>query len=244
MRRGRYTQAVLPLPSIRRRRRPGGTAGRLTITPSLLVSYQSNTDLNSYTTSGSFAPTANALCLLWLAQTGTNPTGPTSFSGPLTSFTLIDSFAVASLWFGFFRALSSSPGSGQLTMNFNAGEASTGLNIIITQYVGVKQGGTNGANAVLQPNKGNGAAITTIAVALAANLSHPNNYCAYGLQHNANEDAAVGSGGGFTQRGSPNFHSAPNLSLIAADKQNDKDDNPTWVTATTARWHAVEVVAG
>lgn len=243
MRLGRYSQAMLP---VRRRRRGAGGPTRRTITPSLLVSYESNVDQNAYTTTGSFTPTAGALGLLWIVQSGTNPTGPTSFSGPFaSSWTLFGTaFSVSTLWFGMFRAMAAAPGTGQLTVNFNAGEATTGINLIATQYVGVNQSGTNGSGAVLQPTRNSGTAITTIPIALASILSHPNNYCAYGLQHNANEDATPAAGGGFTRRGSPCFHNGPNMSLMVADKQNDNTDDPTWVTSAAARWHAVEVVAG
>src|SRR5687768_8954272 len=54
---------------------------RLDIVGSTLLNYENNVDQNSYTTTSSASPTANALILLTVIQTATTPNGPSSFSG-------------------------------------------------------------------------------------------------------------------------------------------------------------------
>ncbi|MGH6693460.1 MAG: Ig-like domain-containing protein, partial [Gammaproteobacteria bacterium] len=135
--------------------------------------------------------------------------------------------------------MSSSPGSGPLTITFSKRQSN--CQWIVSQWDGVDITGVNGAGAIGQTGSTRGDAVSGLTVSHGA-FENPNNV-AYGVFGVRSSVAAVTPGAGFTELGEqPSAESppsdleaewAPNLNTIAA----------TW-TALNAAALGVEIRAG
>lgn len=199
------------------------------------------TNQNAYTTA-SVAPGAGRLMLVWIVQSATTANGPSSFTGTFGgTLTLVNSFAVAALRISCYRYLAtSSPASGTITINFAAGDTTSGCAWSIVEYANVDVSGSNGAGAIVQSAAAAGASGTTVNVTLAA-FASPRNMHAYGLTHVAAE-SITSPGAGFTKRGDTNY-ATPGTGLATADAINANVADPSWPTASIPRYVAVEIKA-
>lgn len=220
--------------------RPFGA--RLDIVPSILTSYENNADLSTYTTTDSIAPEVNRLVLLWVVQTAAAANGPTSFGGPLAAdWTLVraSTTAVNGIW--LYRAMvAAAPTPGQVVVNFGAGDGTTGLNLVVSEYDNVDRSGTQGSGAILQVYDGNQGASTTVPVVLSNSMENSKNLHAYGITLAVN-DATIDIGGAPYVRRARNNHANPGRVLMVADGLNDLRDDPAWTTSANARWINVEI---
>ena len=206
-----------------------------------LTTNSSTTDGNSFTTA-SVSPGAGRLMLVWIVQTATTANGPSSFTGTFAgTLTQVATFGVAATRISLYRYLkTSSPDSGTITINFSAGDATTGCAWSIVEYGNVNTSGSNGAGAIVQNVAAAGGSGTTTTITLAA-FEHANNVHAYGLTHGANEATTPGTG--FIERGDTSY-ATPATALETADAVNDTTADPSWATSVVPRYIAVEVKAG
>jgi hypothetical protein len=214
--------------------------GRATIVPAHLTTGESNVDQNSYTTA-SVTPTANALQLLWVVQTATTVSGPTSITGNgLTWVEVNRKAAGTSALIVLYRAMGSAPSPGTIAIAFGAGDATTGCHWSLVEYRNVDTSGTNGSGAIVQNTANSASANTTCTIALSA-FEHSNNVHAYGVSHAASEATTPATG--FQERGDVS-HTLPSRGLETADAVNDNSADPSWTTSSASIWVAVEVKAG
>ncbi len=215
--------------------------GRATITPTHLTTAGDTTNQNAYTTA-SISLGSNELGLLWMVQTATAASGVSSFAGTFAgTWTQVNTFAVAATRITCYRSLSSTPQSGTVTLNFAAGDTTTGIAWSISKFANVNTSGSNGAGAIVQSNAQAGGAGTTTTVSLVSALENANNVMAYGLTHAANEQLLT-YGTGMTKLGDTSF-ATPNTGLGTAGGRNVTSCAPTWTTSLIPRWVAVEIKA-
>jgi hypothetical protein len=130
----------------------------MAITATDLTSGSDTTLATSYVTA-SITPTANRLVLLTTAASkATTPSQPT-VSGAGLTWVFVSGFVfdtettvtVNMERIDVFRALSASPGSGAVTINYGSNQ--TGCLWSIVEFDGIDTSGSNGANAVAQPTQ-------------------------------------------------------------------------------------------
>ena len=183
---------------------------------------------SSYGTA-SISPTANRLVVLTVYNEKANPTTVPTVTGAgmtWTNFFSRESTSKNTKRITMFRALSSSPGSGGLTISFGGtNQALCGWNI--TEFAGIDTGGTNGANAIVQSagndnnTSGNtGLTVTLAAFSNASNATH--GVVAWGSA------TAITQGSGFTELGET---TAPNVSY-ESQWRNDNDTTVDWTWAS------------
>ncbi|HMA39250.1 MAG TPA: Ig-like domain-containing protein [Gemmatimonadales bacterium] len=94
-----------------------------------------------------------------------------------------------------YRAMSSAPGSGPITVTFS--KAQSNCQWIVSQWDGVATGGVNGAGAIGQVGSNAGDAVNGLAVVLGAFANSGNvAYGAFGVNRNA---LAISTGSGFAE---------------------------------------------
>ncbi len=218
----------------------GGVLARTAIVPTHLTTGENTTDQASYATA-SISPAGNTLVLLWVAQTATTANGPTSVTGNGLTYTEVARAQAAATTIVLYRAMAAAPSSGAVTINFNAGDTTTGAAWSAVQYAGVNTTGTHGSGAIVQNVASSAGASVGQTITLAAAFEDVNNLHAYGIVHLANEVTTPGTG--FTERGDA-AHATPALAIETADKPNDTTADVTWTTSSASRWVAVEVKAG
>ncbi|MGE5759879.1 MAG: Ig-like domain-containing protein, partial [Gemmatimonadota bacterium] len=138
-----------------------------------------------------------------------------------------------------YRAMSSAPGSGPITVTFS--KAQSNCQWIVSQWDGVATGGVNGAGAIGQVGSNAGDAVNGLAVALAAFANSGNvAYGAFAVNRNA---LAITPGSGFAE-----IAEVPSGENTAADLQAQWATN---LNAIAANWSAlnggalgVEIQAG
>ena len=168
---------------------------------SLLTSGTNIVNQKVYTTA-SITPAPNAL--ITVAVLGHNSTSaapsPTVTGGGMTAWTEVvsttfDAVATPHKRLTIFRAMSSAPGSGPLTITYSASQSD--CQWIVSQWDGVDISGVNGAGAIVQTGSSRSDAVAGLAVTLAA-LGDPNNvaYGVFGVSKNA---VAVTPGAAFTE---------------------------------------------
>lgn len=136
------------------------------ITVSNLTSGNTLTQATSYNTN-SISPSANRLIFLTvnsLFPSGV-PNTPT-VTGASMTWTQVQTETSDHIRVTVFRALSSSPGSGVLTIDFG-GQTQHDINYSIDSFTNVDTSGTNGSGAVVQSAVGTGTSATP-SVTLAA----------------------------------------------------------------------------
>jgi hypothetical protein len=171
---------------------PAGSGG--TITQSLLTSGHNVNNLKVYTT-GSIAPAPNALVTVAVLTHGTAPS-PTLTGGGMASWTVIGTISYNGDLdrLTIYRALSSAPGSGPITITSSVTVGN--CQWIVSQWSGVDVSGTNGSGAIVQEASNSGTSVSGLSVALAPFSSSKN--AAYGAFGVATYTQVVTAGSGFT----------------------------------------------
>lgn len=163
-----------------------------------LINNLQNSAATSYATA-SVSPVANALTILAVASqfAGTSNT-PTATGASMTWAQIATGAdATNNRRVTLFRALSASPGSGAVTIDF-AGQSQSNAAWSIESCTGTDTSGTNGSGAVVQSGTAthdSGTSSTGLTVALSA-LGSANN-ATYGMVR-ANGGSAIVAGSGFT----------------------------------------------
>lgn len=145
----------------------------MAIAATTLTDSGSESDTNAYSTA-SVSPTGNALILACVATRGVGGVAgdtPTSVTGNGLTWEEVDSHITNSVRVSIFRAMGASPSSGAVTFNFSGNQGNATWAIV--QVTGVTTGGSNGADAVVQPTT-NGGTATSGTVTLSTFL-HANN---------------------------------------------------------------------
>jgi hypothetical protein len=214
-----------------------------TITQTLLTSGTNTTNQAVYTTA-SIAPTANAL--ITVAVLGRRSTGaqtPTLAGGGMTSWTLVasvdyDVISTPLSRVAVFRAMSSSPGSGPLTITYPNSQSNATW--IVSQWSGVDVSGSNGAGAIVQSGSARGDAVSNLSKILAAFASPAD--VGFGVAGAGLNGPAVTPGNGFTEIAEPT--SGENNLLEAEWGVNLTNVSASWTAAKNAGLLGIEIKAG
>jgi uncharacterized protein YjdB len=150
-----------------------------------------------------------------------------------------DALAASHKRLTIYRAMSSAPGSGPVTVTFS--KAQSNCQWIVSQWDGVATGGVNGTGAIGQVGSNAGDAVNGLAVVLGAFANSGNvAYGVFGVNRNA---LAISPGSGFAEIGE-----VPSGENTAADLQAQWATN---LTAIAAKWSllnggglGVEIQAG
>ena len=193
------------------------------ITANHLIGTGSGSSASSYNTA-SISPGAKRLVLLYVQ---TNPTSGTANQPTVTGAGMTWTAVISATLGGYretlFRALSASPGSGALTIDF-AGQNQNYFNWIVYEFIGVDPSGTNGANAIVQagsqtlPNSGNSTGIT-VTLGAFGNI----NNATYGAIASS---GGIATGGSFTELS--NFATGSNIAGSEWAASNQTAVNWTW----------------
>ena len=212
------------------------------ITANHLTNGGSEVDANSYNTA-SISPGASRLVLLMVhSGVGGATNTPTVSGAGMTWTQIISSFNEVGR-VTLFRALSASPGSGALTIDF-AGQTQVNCAWIIDEFIDVDQSGTNGSGAIIQAGSANLPGgppdYTGITVTLGA-FSNTNN-ATYGALYQNVATMSVVVGSGFTELGRDTISSES----VQSQWKNSNDTTVDWTwnsNAARAQALAVEIRA-
>ena len=193
----------------------------------------STADATSYNTA-SISPSPNKLVLMAVCSTGA--INVCSATGAGMTWTVVrqkQDTINASRQITLFRALSGSPSSGAVTIDF-AGETQGRCAWTIVEFGNVDFGGTNGANAVVQSADTYNVDDSPFSVTLAA-FSDPNNATFGAFAPMANNVTVITSGTGFTELGEYN----PGTELVAIQSQwkNSNDTSVDWTFTSNTDVH-------
>ena len=226
---------------------PGSSPSLLStaMTQTLLTSGTNGVNSDLYTTA-SISPAPNALVLLAVMghrAYGANPS-PIVTGGGMTAWEVVgtvtfDPVGVPLKRLTLYRAMSASPGSGPITIDFDG--AVSNVQWIVTQWEGVDVTGTNGSGAIVQSGSVSADAANGLAVALAAFESA--NSTAYGVFGVRSSVAAVTPGSGFTEIIEHPSAESPPSDLQAEWATNDSTVDASWANLNGAGL-AVEIRAG
>ena len=149
-------------------------------------------------TTASISPTANALVIVSVGNNIASANTPTvsGASGTWVQIATVVS-ADGSRRVTMFRDLSSSPGSGALTIDF-AAQSQTNVGYSIDQFTGVATSGTHGSGAIVQ-NQNTLLVSTNTGITVTLNALKSSNNAAYGYVRNNNGSNTIVAGSGFTQ---------------------------------------------
>ena len=203
-----------------------------------ITSAGNSVDQSSYATA-SVSPAANALMVLAVLNShGTAATLPT-VTGASMTWTQIATALDASGTFRItmFRAMSASPGSGALTIDFG-GTTQTGGTWSLAQFTGAQTTGTNGADAVVQSASNTAASGSSLTVTLGSAFGSASNLAYAAIFHAASETNTtpieqVGLG--------ESSQANPNRSLGHLTSLNDTTSTMSWVTSSINLGMAIEV---
>lgn len=211
----------------------------MAITFSNLTTAASALDQTSYTTA-SVSPAANKLILLYVGnrRSGGLPTQPTVTGAGMTWTLVTSSDGGNEIRTSIFRALSASPGSGALTIDFS-GIAQDSCGWSVVEHTGADTTGTNGAGAIVQTaTNSNNTTNTGITVTLGA-FSDSNNATS-GVVY-ARSARAITVGTGFSQIGTADGGTE---STITSESRSTNDTSVDWSWASVATQvtaHAIEI---
>ncbi len=206
------------------------------ITHTLLTSGNNTVNQKIYSTA-SISPAPNAL--VTVAVMGHNSSSaapsPTMSGGGMTTWTEVasitfDAVATPHKRLTIFRAMSSAPGNGPLTITYSISQSD--CQWIVSQWDGVDISGVNGAGAIVQTGSNRADAVNGLAVTLGA-LADANNvaYGVFGVSKNA---LAVTPGTGFTEISEqPSGESTP-ADLEAEWATNDNTIDASWASLNGA----------
>lgn len=215
---------------------------------SVIAPNRSSTDATSYTTA-SGTPGSNKLQLLAVgAINATAANIPTpSVTGAGLTWVLVNSVQYdtggsnrGALF--LFRALSASPSSGALTIDF-VSQTQTNCEWSWVELDGVDTSGTNGSGAIVQSSTASGTA-TSLSVTLAA-FGDATNNAAYGcFHHQANETNTAGTGFSLSFGGTNNtIFGASRVASLGAEWKTGEDlgVDMSWTTSALAGGVAAEI---
>lgn len=215
------------------------------ITHTLLTSGNGTTNGKVYTTA-SIAPAPNALVTVAvLGHRGYGaPASPIVTGGGMTSWEEVatvtfDPIGSPLKRLTIYRALSSAPGSGPITITFAANVSNAQW--IVSQWENVDGSGANGAGAIAQTVASRADAGNGLTVALAA-FANANNV-AYGVFGVASSSAAVTPGTGFTEIAESPSTESPPSDLQAEWATNDNTVDASWANLRGAAL-GIEIKAG
>ncbi len=204
----------------------------VTITHTLLTAGTNPTNLTVYTTA-SISPAPNTLVTLAvLSQRSYGASAaPTVTGGGMTAWQQVasvtfDPLSVPLRRMTIFRAMSTAPGSGPITITFAGNQSHAQW--IVSQWDGVETSGTNGSGAIVQTASNaadvvNGLGVTLSAFGDAANV-------AYGVFGVNSKVAAVTPGSGFTEIAEvPSGENTPG-SLMAEWASNRQAIDALWTS--------------
>ncbi|HMA41959.1 MAG TPA: galactose oxidase-like domain-containing protein [Gemmatimonadales bacterium] len=214
-----------------------------TITQTLLTSGNNAANQKIYTTA-SIAPAPNALITVAvLMRRSSGAVTPTVTGGGMPAWDLVasadfDTQSSPTKRVMIFRALSATPGTGAITIQF----ASSVSNVqwIVSQWDGVETGGTNGSGAIVQTGTARSDGATSLAVSLAPFPSA--NDVAYGVAGVAKNGPIVTPASGFTEIAE--VSSGETSALQAEWATNQSTVGASWATSTKAGLLAVEIKSG
>jgi Invasin, domain 3/Calcineurin-like phosphoesterase len=178
---------------------PAGGGGQIVHT--LLTSGNGTDNVKVYTTA-SISPAANALITVAVLghRASAASAAPTLTGGGMTSWSQVASVAFDSVGgplkrLTVYRALSSAPGSGPITITFPS--TLSNAQWIVSQWSGVDATGTNGAGAIVQSVSVSGDRVSGLTATLAP-LGAPH-HVAYGVVGVNGNGLVVSPGAGFTE---------------------------------------------
>jgi protocatechuate 3,4-dioxygenase beta subunit len=203
-----------------------------TITHTLLTSGNDVNNVKIFTT-GSIAPAPNALVTVAVAthnSTAAAP-APTLTGGGMANWEVVatvtyDTVGAPRKRVTIFRAMSSSPGSGPITITSSI--TLSNCQWIVSQWSGVETSGTNGSGAIVQTGTNAADTVTTLATSLAAFGSAAN--VAYGVFGVNSNVVTVTPGAGFTE-----IDEQPSSESTSADLFAEWAVNRPWINAIWAK---------
>jgi invasin-like protein/Big-like domain-containing protein/calcineurin-like phosphoesterase family protein len=216
------------------------------ITQTLLTAGSDITNQKIYTTA-SIAPAANALVTIAVighTSTAASPS-PTVTGGGMSAWvevatTTFNSVATPLKRMSIFRAMSTAPGSGPITISFPTTESNAAW--VVSQWTGVDQSGTNGSGAIVQTVTNSADAVSSIGATLAA-LGSPNNV-AYGVVGTNGSAIGINPGAGFTEISEQKPAEGTATIIEAQFAANQTGPSASWTGAFAAAILAVEIKAG
>jgi uncharacterized protein YjdB len=216
-----------------------------TIAHVLLTSGNHVVNQSVYTTA-SISPAPNTLVTLAVLghrSGGANPS-PTVSGGGMSSWTEVATVTFETVGtplkrLTIFRAMSAAPGSGPITITFNASVSNSQW--IVSQWSGVATSGANGADAIGQIGSNRGDAVSGLAVPLGA-FGNPSNV-GYGVFGVRSQVLAVTPGAGFTEIAEHPSAESPGSDLQAEWATNVNTIAATWATAIAGGAFGIEIKA-
>jgi len=212
------------------------------ITHTLLTSGNNSINQRAYTT-GSISPAPNALItVVVLMRRSSGALSPTLSGGGMTAWDVVasadfDTQGTPTKRLTIFRAMSSSPGSGPITISFPS--SASNVQWMVSQWDGVPASGTNGSGAIGQTGAARSDGATSLTVPLAAFASASD--VAYGVVGVARNGPIVSPGSAFAEIGE--VSSGENSALEAEWAANQPTVSASWTTSTKAGLLAVEIKA-
>ena len=202
-----------------------------------LLTFGNNTANQKIYTTASIAPGSNALItVVVLGHNSTSaPLIPALSGGGMSAWTVVSSVTLDAVGaphkrLTVYRALSTAPGSGPLTITWSASVSN--CQWIVSQWDNVDPSGTNGAGAVVQSGSASGDATNGLTVSLAG-FADPAN-AAYGVFAVNKNALAVTPGGGFSAIAQQPSNESPNSDLQAEWATNDNTIDASWTSLNAA----------
>jgi hypothetical protein len=215
------------------------------IVHTLLTSGNNVVNQKIYTTA-SIAPAPSTL--ITVAVVGHNstsaPGSPTVSGGGMSAWTEVTSVSFDSLSdlhkrVTIFRALSTGPGSGPITITFPVNVSN--CQWIVSQWSGVDLSGTNGSGAIVQSASNRADGVNSLSVGLAPLGSFTN--VAYGVVGVNGNGLVVSPGAGFEEIAEQSSGESPRSVLEAEWVAGDNTVNATWSGLLKAGILGVELKA-
>ncbi len=210
------------------------------IVGSTLVTGSSASAATSFTTA-SISPSANNLILIAVRSNGSGvPRNTPTITGAGLTWVLITTTVVNTTNTGkisLLRALSASPSSGTLTIDFG-GQTQDECHWNISQFSNVDISGTNGSGALVQSNASNSGTSSTgpFQTTLSAFSSTLNaTYGFLGTDGGSNVSESATPGSGFTQLGNDNS----NNRLLLTEWRNDNATTVNFSITNATRWGVI-----
>jgi invasin-like protein/Big-like domain-containing protein/calcineurin-like phosphoesterase family protein len=212
------------------------------ITHTLLTSGHDPTNTSTFTTA-SISPAANALVTVAVLTHQSSSAAPDpTLTGAGMTWQVVASVAYNGATpldrLTIFRAMSSAPGSGSITIKTSV--TVSNCQWIVSQWGGVDQSGTNGSGAIVQTQSATGASVTTLSPTLAAFAGSTD--VAYGVFGVASATAVITAGTGYTTVDQQPSGESTVGDLLAEWAVNQPAVTATWPSAN-AGGLAVEVKA-
>ena len=213
-----------------------------TISHALLTSGNNPANQRIYTTA-TISPAPNALITVAvLMRRSGGALTPTITGGGMTAWDAVasadfDTQGSPTKRLTIFRAMSSSPGSGPITISY--GSSVSNAQWVVSQWAGVETSGTNGSGAIVQTGLARSDAATSLAVPLARFTGATD--VAYGVVGVAKNGPIVNPASGFAEIAE--VSSGENSALEAEWATNQSTVGATWTASTKAALLGVEIKA-